>query len=41
MFLDSVFSALRVMTYRETHVAALVYLYLFLAPIILGILYKE
>jgi hypothetical protein len=34
MFLDSVLSALKVMTYWETHVAALVYLSLFMAPVI-------
>ncbi len=34
MFLDSVLSAIRVMTYWQTQVAALVYLLLFLTPII-------
>lgn len=33
MFLDSVISALKVMTYWETHVAAAAYLFLFLAPV--------
>jgi hypothetical protein len=35
MFQDSVISALMVMTYWQTHVAALAYLFLFLAPTII------